>query len=74
MELPGAEATASAAGLADKFVGFRLVLEGVEGLLHGAFDVVAEFAGFVLSISFYWHSDRLRVSSAGLYLIRQKRG
>jgi hypothetical protein len=72
MELPGAEAAASAAGLADEFVGFRFVFEGVEGFLNGAFDVAAEFAGFILGVSFEGHRYRLRVSLAGLYLIRQK--
>jgi hypothetical protein len=66
VELPGAIAAAGSAGLADKLVGFGFVFEVVKGFLDGAFDFVAEFAGFVLGEAFDGHSYQLSVSLGGL--------
>jgi hypothetical protein len=55
VKLPSAEAAGGAAGLADEFVGCGGFFEAVEGFLDGAFYVVAEFSGFIISITVYGH-------------------
>jgi hypothetical protein len=58
VKLPCAEAACCAAGLPDELIGVGLALERVEGRLHGAVDVVAEFAGFVFRVAFDRHGYR----------------
>jgi hypothetical protein len=52
MKLPCGEPTGGSARLPNQLISFRLVLQLVEGSLHRAFHIIAEFSGFVLNESF----------------------
>ncbi len=66
MELPSAEAARRAACLPDELVGVGLVFKRIECGLHGAVDVVTEFSGFVLVVSFDGHVASMVLPVLGL--------
>ncbi len=69
MELPCGESAACSAGLPDKFVRFRLVLQRVQCFLYRAFYVVAELACLVFGESFQRHGYRLLTEGGELIRI-----
>jgi hypothetical protein len=55
VKLPSRVAARRSASLPNQLIGFRFILQGVQGGLYGAVNVVAEFPSFVFGKSFQRH-------------------